>query len=182
MKRNLQNSNGFTLFEMVIVLCVISVLAFASAPSVLKWLPNFKLRSAAGELFSDMQLAKLNAVKSNREWGIQFDTVGNLYQIIDSTDGTWSNADDRIVKTVSLNSFGGGVQFGFGNADVDIEGNATPADTVTFTSDMTVYNARGMANEAGHIYLENKSDLSYGLGNNISAFIFMRKWMGGNWE
>lgn len=181
MKTNIQNSKGFTLLELTIVLGVIATLSFLSAPSVLTWLPNFHLRSAAGEMLSNMQWVKLNAIKNNREWGIQFDSAANRYLVMDSTDGVWSNGDDRIVKTVSLDSYGGEVQFGFGDAASDMDGNSPPAGTITFTGNMTVYNGRGMANESGFIYLKNNKETAYGLGNNVSAYIFMRKWMGDSW-
>lgn len=181
MKAIVRNNNGFTLLEIAIVLGIIAMISIVSAPSVLDWLPNSHLRSAAGELSANMQWTKLNAIKSNRDWGIKFDTANNQYMIMDSTDGNWSDGNDKIIKTVSLSSYGGGVGYGFGAATKDLE-NSTPSNTVSFTADMTVYNARGMSNETGYVYLTNNSKTAYGVGNNVSAYIFMRKWMGSDWQ
>jgi prepilin-type N-terminal cleavage/methylation domain-containing protein len=193
MKKNIRSANGFTLSEVMIVIAIISVLVVIGIPTVLNWLPNYRLKSATGDLSSNMQWTKLMAIRNNYEWGIQFNTGGDLYQIVDGgADGQCGTADDVLVRTISFASYGDVIQFGFGDAAAavnGIDGNPMPATTVTFTNGLVwaggqgvVFNGRGMANEAGEIYLQNSQNTAYGIGNNAGAYIYLRRWLGNIWE
>ena len=56
---------GFTLIELIITVAVIGILAGIGFPSIMKWVPNYKIKAAAQELNGNMQKARLDAIKTN---------------------------------------------------------------------------------------------------------------------
>ena len=80
------NMQGFTLVEIIIVVTVMAILAAIAIPNFISWVPNFRLKSAARDLYSTMQKVRLEAVKRNADIGISFSTVvfpteGGGYQV-----------------------------------------------------------------------------------------------------
>ena len=63
------------MLEMLITCAIIGVLAAAAIPAFSVWYPNHRLKSAARLIFSDLQLAKLQAVRANGKYRVIFDGV-----------------------------------------------------------------------------------------------------------
>jgi len=70
------STEGFTLIEVMIVLTIIGIIAAIAVPNFLTWAENNRLRAASQELLSDMQHAKSEAIKRNRNVVIVFAPVG----------------------------------------------------------------------------------------------------------
>jgi len=196
MRKNLQKSSGFTLIELMIVISIISILTAIAVPAVMNWLPNYRLKAAARDLYSNMQKAKLEAVKTNSDYAVIFDTAAGTYQILsdpgpDSTWGTaddtndnpgkdeiYGNADDIPEKLpLVLATYGSGVAFGHGNAAAPI--GATFDDEITFNNNVVVFNSRGTCN-AGYVYLQNDKNSAFGTGSLSSGAIRLKKWYPGS--
>ena len=75
------HEGGFTLFELAMIMAIIALLASMAIPAFSVWMPNYKLRSAARGVYSDLQMAKLGAVKQNKEWAVVFDQAKNEYYV-----------------------------------------------------------------------------------------------------
>jgi prepilin-type N-terminal cleavage/methylation domain-containing protein len=109
----LSGKSGFTLIEMVCTIAVFAILTSIAIPGFIKWLPAYNLKRAARDVFSNMQVAKLDAIKRNDNCVVTFNTVANSYTL-----GLVAGA-----RTVNLIDYDKNVQFK----------NPTNA-SVTFTS------------------------------------------------
>jgi hypothetical protein len=139
------------------------------------------LKSAARDLYSNMQLAKLSAIKNNADWAIVFNKAADQYQVCSGQgpDNSWGGGDNIVIKTVVLNNYRSGVAYGHGNAGSAI--GSTFGDEITLANNVAVMNSRGTGN-AGYVYLENSSTTtSYGIGKRSNGLIVLRRWNGANW-
>lgn len=98
--------------ELLVVVAILGILGGVSGLFLLKYLPEYHLRSAASALSQDLRQAQVGALKRLRPWAIDFDTGAHVYKIIDSgPDAKFDTADDITVKTVDLVSYGGTIRF-----------------------------------------------------------------------
>jgi prepilin-type N-terminal cleavage/methylation domain-containing protein len=155
----MKKKSGFTLLELIIVIVILGILTAIGVPNYLSWLPKYRLKSAARDLYSNMQLAKMTAVKSNQDCTVTYSTDPDQYVL-----------SGALSKTVVLEDYGSGVNF-------NGPGNETFADaTITF-------NSRGTSN-AGYAYLSNSGNTAYyKVGPLSSGVIKLQRWVGGSsWE
>jgi type IV fimbrial biogenesis protein FimT len=69
---------GFTLLEVLMALLVLSIIAAFAIPAFSTWLPDYRLKGAARELFSNFQLGKIAATKNGTYSTICFNqTIGS---------------------------------------------------------------------------------------------------------
>jgi len=68
----LEKSPGFTVVELLVAVAIIALASAMAVPNFINWLPDYRLRSAAGDLFSNFQKAKLTAIKRNMNPGDHF--------------------------------------------------------------------------------------------------------------
>ena len=108
--KSLGHAFGFTKLELVIVVAVMGILASAGIPAISSTIPDYRLKNAVRDLYSNMQLAKLRAIRSSETHRIEFETIGLWYEIVDKTGTT--------IKRVSLLEYepGGDIHYGPGNA------------------------------------------------------------------
>ncbi len=149
-----KKQRGFTLLEIVMVIAIIGILFTMAVPAILNWLPDYRLKSAAGDLVANFQRVKMEAVKRSTNVVISFTTgsytpggrVGSYIIFVDDGGGggiagnyTRDGAElvvARITmpKQVSLVS----VNFGRG-------------------AKVTGYNFRGLPNKRGNVELKNSN-------------------------
>jgi len=176
---------GFTLIEAMIVLVIAGILAGLAIPSVVGWLPNYRIKRAARDLYSNMQSTKLNAIKANDNWAIVFDTATNSYLICSNrgTDSSWSNTGDNTIEsTITFPDYGSGVNYGHGIAPTNATsgGGTFPADDVSYNSNVLVYNLRGTGN-SGYVYIQNNQNTCYAIGTGSSGAVILKKWYPSGW-
>ncbi len=79
-------TRGFSLVEVVTVLCIISIGTLVAAPPLLNWKRNAEIRGAAAKLTTNLQLARTYALINQEYVVIRFGAIG--YQIfVDNGDG-----------------------------------------------------------------------------------------------
>jgi type IV fimbrial biogenesis protein FimT len=124
----MRNESGFTLSELMIAIAIIAILTSVALPGILGWLPKYRLGSAAGDILSAIEYARLTAVKQNTSAGLSFTTASDTYRLwIDNGDGggvaddAAENGTERVVKNgkmpagidMTIASFGAAPRFRF---------------------------------------------------------------------
>lgn len=77
----IKNQKGVTLIELIVVFVIIAIGAALTTPNIGGWLTNYRLRSAARDVISNMRVAQIKAVSNNIQYGVAFNTASNGYQI-----------------------------------------------------------------------------------------------------
>lgn len=96
--------SGFTLLELLTVIAILVILSAIAMPNFIGWLPNYRLRSAARDLQSNMQHGRLSAVKENADVIIEFFLGSDSYRtFVDVNDnGSWDVGVDRNIKFIEM--------------------------------------------------------------------------------
>lgn len=100
---------GFTVLELIVAIVIIGVLAAIAIPGFARYGPDLRLKSAVGDLKSDMALAKLRAIRENADIALLFDTANNRYTVFvddgagGGVVGDWiQNGSEALIKTETI--------------------------------------------------------------------------------
>ena len=181
---NKKNERGVTLMEILLIFIILAVLAAVAIPTFSVWVPNYRLKSAARDLYSNLQMAKMGAVNKNGDWAVILDKTGSQGRYVIASgrgeNGVWDgpDGDDPIEKTVDLANYKG-VSFGHGNAGEPVGDSF--GDGITYLGNVAVFNPRGTG-KAGYVYLQNSKNTAYAVGTRSSGAILLRKWTNTGWR
>ena len=176
-KARMGGHSGFTTLELLVAIAIIGVLAAAAIPAFSVWLPNYRLKSAAMDLYSNMQSAKMLAIRLNGTCTVSFDTATGRYQII--------RPDATVERTVQFSEYGSGIRYGSGSAVNNWNGDAiTETDRVTYTAPANTasFTGRGTSN-MGTVYIDNgNNNRAYAVTSILTGFVRLRMWDGTAWQ
>jgi type II secretory pathway pseudopilin PulG len=176
--------SGFTLIELIVIIVLITAAGAIAIPAFTVWLPNYRLRAAANDLYTNLNLAKSGAVRDHTTWAVRFDPGNNQYALLsgEGASSGWTDGDEIVEKTVDLSEYGSGVAFGHGNATSAIGGGF--GDDVTYAvpeNNVAAFNSRGTCSP-GYVYLQNNENSTFAVGSLSCGAVRMRRWNGGAWE
>lgn len=179
---------GFTLVETVIVVAIIGILTAIAIPNFILWLPDMRLKAAARDLHSNMQKARMQAVKTNLNSAIVFDSANNRYLLCSDqgADLDWTTTgDNTVTATVDLSSYKSGITYGHGDVPAGKSATKTPgpfpADGISYSANVAILNPQGLGT-AGYVYLNNEKGSAYAVGTQTSGVIMLKRWTGGGWR
>ncbi len=138
----MRNDSGFTLMELAVVIAIVGVLAGIAVPSFVNWLPKYRLNSAADDIQSLVQNARLRAVKENARVVVLLDPDN------DGLDGDYLAFVDE------------NANWNLDTGETRVEqGEVTPDIRITgcgYTNHRFSFNSRGLCLEgSGNITLRN---------------------------
>ena len=112
----MMRKNGFTMLELVVIIAILIILVVVAIPGFSRWLPNYRLRAATRDLFSNLQHAKLTAIKRHRTCAITFnqDIGGTIYDYVvyvDTGNDLELDAGDEVLTNVLFSERYEGVIF-----------------------------------------------------------------------
>ena len=170
LKKIQRPESGFTLIEIMVVIAIIGTLSMIALPNFIGSRNNSMLKSAARDILGDINKIKMNAIKDNKAWSINF--ISDGYQI---------QGPVNVVKTIKFNNNKSGVIYGKGSATIAIGANFGSPDFITYNGNTLTFNSRGTCN-SGYIYLTNKQGTVFGIGTLASGITIFKQWMGSNWS
>ena len=135
-----ENNRGFTLHEMMIVLCVMVVMTLIAVPTFMNLLPGMRLNSSARQVFMAFARAKQGAVTQNTDACVKFSKTNKTILVwLDNGPGSarGNGAKDASESYVFEGALDDGI----------IISSHYPGDTVTF-------DARGLPKSSGW-FLDN---------------------------
>ena len=118
----MRKENGFTMIELLIVIAIMSVMSAIAIPNIRAWGPNYRLRTAIQEAYSDFQNARVTAMREGVNCAITFDqpvdgTTYDYVVFVDADNDMEYDAGERVIVKKEWDDY----------ADVD-------EDSVTFTN------------------------------------------------
>lgn len=113
-----------SLIEVTVVVAIIGLMVSVGYPAMQEWLDRYRVRNAASEIASAIQLQRMRAVSQNQEFSIAFDTSDNTYSLYEGDPATGTMLD-VVARTLPF-----GVTFQGGADAVD-----TPNDEILFHPD-----------------------------------------------
>ena len=106
------DKNGFSLVELMVVIAIAGTLSAIAIPSYFSWLSNARLKASARDIYANIQKAKLEAIKRNKNVVMSFTiaapscgtlppsslpaVVGSYVVFVDDGSGTGGLAKDSI--------------------------------------------------------------------------------------
>jgi type II secretory pathway pseudopilin PulG len=99
--------NGFTIYELLIVIAIVIILCTIGALSARTWMTNATVEQQIQQMYADLVNARSRAMNYNRIHFVKLNPVTSQYQIWDDTDpipdgdGILTPADTLLVSTTT---------------------------------------------------------------------------------
>ena len=162
-RRTMKQATGFTVIELLIAVGILGILSSIAIPSYNAWLPKTRVNSAARELFTELQLAKMKAISENNDYVITFDGANNTDRIYDDDDNDFATAGaewEELVKAVDIDNRHPGISYGYVSGESPSGSVITKAVTFSGSPRRVAFSPTGLANKNGSIYLVPTADTS----------------------
>ena len=163
------NKKGFTLAEVVITLSILGIMSAISIPTYISWLPKHRLQTSVRQIYDDLSLAKMWAVRSNSNAYITVNPTNETYTIfIDSNANGGLDAPPDIVlrNNVSLEN-GVDITNTTFNGNTFIFNNRAMAATTTIIAGQNDYDVR-LTSPSG-LYLGVRINIAGGISTIVST-------------
>ena len=93
---------GFTLLELLVVISIVAVLMGTVVVGFTGADEERRLRTAAESIQARLELARLNALQRNREWGVHVDDHSYHFSEFDPDSGIWVAQEQRPFRATKI--------------------------------------------------------------------------------
>src|SRR5215212_2828311 len=108
-----KRERGYSLSELLTVVAIVGLITLVSLPAIFQLLPQYRVRSATGEIGSVIRMARQNAQSTRRPWRVTFDTTNGRYAMAMlntptaalTTPGNWTPVGSNNRPTSSTNAW-----------------------------------------------------------------------------
>jgi len=131
--------SGFTLIELMVVVAMIGIVAAFAISGLSTLIPRHQVKASAQQIRADLQQAKMEAVRENRNSLVTFTTASGdnpgifIACFDENDDGACHEDDDTIIAKIDLTdyrgaslgtaSFGGATHFWFNSRGLPMDSN-----------------------------------------------------------
>lgn len=136
-----KQNKGFTVIELLIIIAIIAILGLISVGPMLRWRANSFIETAANNLMSDFERAKIEAVRYGRNVSIIFSADNDTYQcFIDlNNNGVFNTGEQLLFGRTGTNSATNRVNATITNGSNNLKGIIfTPRGFVSGTNSVTI--------------------------------------------
>ena len=104
----MRNKNGFSMFELMTVIAIVTIIASIAVPNIMHWSRNSQLSRATQDLYSNFQITKIQAVRNNTVCTIAFNTGAGTYTVFVDDDQDLSlDIGEQVIRTVNWSEYAG---------------------------------------------------------------------------
>lgn len=139
----LRNNRGFSLVELLTILGIIGIVTAIAIPNMISWRAGHKLRGVANNFMTDLQMARLRAIRESAQVAVVINANGYTIFVDDGAGGGTANdytldPGEAQLRNVTLPP---GVTISLNN----------------FTAGRTAFNSRGMPLNLGTLRFQNSA-------------------------
>lgn len=81
-KHHTPKEQGFSLIETLVVITIVAIAAGMAVPNLLSYQPKYQFNRAVNDIYSNLQWARLTAIRENASCRVVFDETNHSYSII----------------------------------------------------------------------------------------------------
>jgi prepilin-type N-terminal cleavage/methylation domain-containing protein len=96
----MRKNSGFTIYELMVTIAIMAVIAAITMPPYLKWYRTSRLRSAVSSFTVDLEMAKTEAIRKNDLVVIEFNP--GSYKIFVDSNKDWNSSGEKILLDRAL--------------------------------------------------------------------------------
>ena len=91
----MRKNSGFTVYELMVTIAIMTIIAAITMPPYLKWWRTSRLRSAVSSVTVDLEMAKTEAIRENNLVVIEF--YPGSYKIFVDSNKDWNSSGEKIL-------------------------------------------------------------------------------------
>ena len=91
----MRKNSGFTIYELMVTIAIMTIIAAITMPPYLKWYRTSRLRSAVSSFTVDLTMAKTEAIRENNLVVIEF--YPGSYKIFVDSNKDWNSSGEKIL-------------------------------------------------------------------------------------
>jgi len=154
-----KQKNGFTLLEIMVVVAIVGIVSGLGIYNLLSMLPQIRANSAARQVSSDMQWARLKSVSENNDVIITFyspdGTGAYRYEILDDDNNNGSTDSGEALFTGDKYTLPVTIRFGRATSGIERTtcGGEIGSSGIHFTGNKITFQPSGRPNKNGSVYI-----------------------------